>query len=147
MTIATKTALARLRVQPFILAELITLIVRPPGVRRATFGRRVLTLAIVAVLLTFFSVPIAFILYGACSALNGLIVIGVLIVVQLPVFMIVKWLGALPPVPPRRSVKFTVLARPAEEIGLMVIDVRLTLSDVQGVLLQRLDHVRYSQRL
>ncbi|MFC1758708.1 hypothetical protein ACFL2H_08060 [Planctomycetota bacterium] len=70
-----------------------------PTTRGMRFRRRVLLIAITAVLLMFFSVPIAIIFYGgAAGGIGGLVVIGLLIVCQLPVFMLLKWLGALPEV-------------------------------------------------
>ncbi len=70
-----------------------------PDERGTRFCRRILTFAIVAVLLAFFSVPIAIILYGgAAAAISGLLVIGALIVLQVPAFMLLKRFGALPPV-------------------------------------------------
>ena len=69
------------------------------GAQGTRFRRRVLTFAITGVLLAFFSVPIAIILYGgAAAALGGLIVIGMLIACQLPAFMLLKRFNALPPV-------------------------------------------------
>ena len=59
--------------------------------------RRSLIFAIATILLFFFSVPIAFIMYGgAGGALGGLAIIGCLILLQLPVFMLLKRVGALP---------------------------------------------------
>jgi hypothetical protein len=70
-----------------------------PEVRGSRRRRRVLTFAIITVLLAFFSVPIAFVLYGgAAAAIGGLVLIGMLIVCQLPVFMLLKRCGVLPSV-------------------------------------------------
>jgi len=75
----------------------LTLMRNRTGVRRTRFRRRILTFAIVAVLMAIFSVPIAIILYGgAGAAIGGLIVIGALIVIQLPAFMLLRRLGVLP---------------------------------------------------
>ena len=75
----------------------MTLIDDQPKVRGTRFRRRVLVVAIVVVLLAFFSVPIAIILYGgAAMAMGGLIMIGLLILCELPAFILLKKLGLLP---------------------------------------------------
>ncbi len=61
--------------------------------------RYLLTASIAAVLLFFFSFPIAMILYGGgAGAIGGLTLIGVLIALQLPFFLVAKRLGIIPTV-------------------------------------------------
>ena len=64
--------------------------------RKGCVGR-VLTLSIVSVLFLFFSFPIALVFYGGGgAAIFGMIMIGVLVAIQLPTFMFLKWLDVLP---------------------------------------------------
>lgn len=59
--------------------------------------RHALTFSIVAVLIAFFSAPIAFIIYGGGGALLfGLAIVGGMIFLQLPLFMILKRWNVLP---------------------------------------------------
>lgn len=61
--------------------------------------RRLVTIAIGAILLFFFSIPIGFILYGgAATALGGIGVWGLLVVLQIPTFLLFKKMGWIPPV-------------------------------------------------
>jgi hypothetical protein len=54
---------------------------------------------IAAFLILLFSVPLGMILYGGgAAALGGLAIIGALIVCQLPMFLLLKWCGWIPPV-------------------------------------------------
>ena len=62
--------------------------------------RRLLIIAIAVVLLSLLAVPLGVILYGASAAIAGLFVIGVLIVLQLPVFLLLRRWG------PQRSSDF-----------------------------------------
>lgn len=54
---------------------------------------RLLSALITTVLLFFFAVPLGFMLYGAASAISGLMLIGGLIVLQCPAFILIKRLG------------------------------------------------------
>ena len=59
--------------------------------------RPVLTISIAAVLIAFFSVPIAFIIYGGVGALLfGLAIVGGMIFLQLPLFIVLKRWNVLP---------------------------------------------------
>ncbi len=59
---------------------------------------RVLTLAIVVVLLAFFSVPMGIMLYGGgAAAIGGFVMLGVLIVLQFPVYKLFRRLRVLSP--------------------------------------------------
>lgn len=72
---------------------------RPPVFRHTPLRRRVLTAAITSVVLAFFGVPLASIRYGgAAGAIGGMMILGVLMVLQLPAFLLLKRLGALPTV-------------------------------------------------
>ncbi len=59
--------------------------------------RRLLTAAIGFVIIGFFSVPILFLLYGAAGAIGGFAIIGLFSVLQLPIFLLLMRVGALPP--------------------------------------------------
>jgi len=72
---------------------------KPPQDRPDSIRSRALTFAIAITILSFFSVPLGFIFYGGASAaIGGAGLIGCLIVFQLPVFMLFKWMGWLPAV-------------------------------------------------
>lgn len=61
--------------------------------------RRLLTFSIATVLLAFFSVPLGFIFYGAgAAAIGGWAIMGALIALQFPLFLVLKRMGALSPV-------------------------------------------------
>lgn len=61
--------------------------------------RRLIAIAIGATLLFFYNVPIGFVLYaGAATALRGIGILGFLIVLQLPAFLLFKKMGWIPPV-------------------------------------------------
>lgn len=63
---------------------------------------RLLTLAITAFLLFAFSVPIAFICYAAAGGLvGGLAIIGLIALLQLPVYLLLKKLDLMPQRPPK----------------------------------------------
>lgn len=55
-----------------------------------------MTLAIVATLLLLGSVPIAWLLYCVAPGLFGLAIIGGLAIAQVPIFLLLKRLGAFP---------------------------------------------------
>ena len=58
---------------------------------------RMMTALITAVLLGFFGVPIGLILYGGgAGAIGGLAIIATLIVLQLPMFLLLKRMGWIP---------------------------------------------------
>ena len=58
---------------------------------------RMLTVSIVAILLAFLSVPIGGILYGGgAGAIGGLAIIATLIILQLPMFLLLKRMGWIP---------------------------------------------------
>ncbi|MDB5348078.1 MAG: hypothetical protein JWP89_6455 [Schlesneria sp.] len=59
---------------------------------------RLLTAAISAVLLFFFAVPLGFMLYGAGSAISGLLLLGGLIALQAPAFFLCQRCGWIPTV-------------------------------------------------
>lgn len=60
-------------------------------------GSRLAIATATVFLLTLFSVPIGFLLYGGgMAALGGLAIIAVLIVFQLPLFLLFKHLGWIP---------------------------------------------------
>ena len=59
---------------------------------------RLLVISIAAVLLMFFSVPLGFMVYGGAGfVLFSLVILGALILLQLPVFLLLRRLGALSP--------------------------------------------------
>ncbi|MCE9545711.1 MAG: hypothetical protein K8T25_09375 [Planctomycetia bacterium] len=59
--------------------------------------RRLLTIAIATVLLAFMSVPIAFIIYGGVGVLTvGVLLVGGLMLLQLPLFLLLKRMNVLP---------------------------------------------------
>ncbi|MBI1347451.1 hypothetical protein GC163_14325 [bacterium] len=56
-----------------------------------------LTLAISAVLIFFLCVPIGFLIYGGgAAAFGGMLILGLLILIQLPVFIVFNKFGWLP---------------------------------------------------
>lgn len=63
---------------------------------RVQFRRRVLTVCVSGLLLSFLSVPLLGVLYGGAAAISGLVVIGTLSILQIPIYVLLKKLGALP---------------------------------------------------
>lgn len=64
--------------------------------------KSLLTFSIAVVLMGFFAVPIGFLIYGAAgSAAGGFLLIGLLMVLQLPGFLLLKKLGFLAARPDR----------------------------------------------
>ncbi len=58
---------------------------------------RMLTASVAGILLAFFSVPIGLILYGGgAAAIGGLAIIATLIILQLPMFLLLKRMGWIP---------------------------------------------------
>ena len=61
--------------------------------------RHLQTALIATVLLFFFSFPISMILYGGgAGAIGGFAILGMLIIVQLPFFLVAKRMGIIPTV-------------------------------------------------
>jgi len=59
---------------------------------------RLITGMVTVVLLSFFSVPIGFLIYGgAGTAIGGVGLIAILILLQYPVFLLFQRIGAIPP--------------------------------------------------
>jgi hypothetical protein len=63
----------------------------------ASMRKHLLATAIVAVLYFFLCVPIGFLFYGGgAAALGGMLILGCLILIQLPAFILFKRMGWLP---------------------------------------------------
>jgi ABC-type dipeptide/oligopeptide/nickel transport system permease component len=58
---------------------------------------QLVTMAVASILVMFFGVPIGLILYGgAGSALGGFLLLGLLIILQVPAFSLFHWMKLLP---------------------------------------------------
>ena len=66
-------------------------------------SRHLIRATIAAVLLFFFAVPLAFVFMAAGGALGGVAIVGGLILLQLPVFLLLKYAGLLPSADPSQE--------------------------------------------